>query len=62
MIGLKARRLIAGLTQAEAAKAAGVSRTALSRWEAGKSSPTAETLVKLATIYKCMPGDFFALY
>ena len=62
MIGLKARRLIAGLTQAEAAKAAGVSRTALSRWEAGKSSPTAETLVKLATIYKCAPGDFFTLY
>lgn len=62
MIGLKARRLIAGLTQAEAAKAAGVSRTALSRWEAGKASPTAETLVKLAAIYKCTPGDFFALY
>lgn len=62
MIALKARRLIAGLTQVEAAKAAGVSRAALSRWEQGKSSPSAEMLIKLAALYKCSPGDFFALY
>lgn len=61
MIALKVRRLIAGFTQIEAAKAAGVSRAALSRWEQGKSSPSAEILIKLAALYKCHPGDFFTL-
>ncbi len=42
-------RKLKGLTQAEVAERAGISRTNLSRFESGEYNPTLEMLVKLAT-------------
>ncbi len=39
ILSLKAARYNAGLTQIEAAKLIGVSRTTISNWESGKHSP-----------------------
>lgn len=41
-------RKLKGLTQAEVAERAGISRTNLSRFESGEYNPTLEMLVKLA--------------
>lgn len=41
-------RKLKGLTQAEVAKRAGISRTNVSRFESGEYNPTLEMLVKLA--------------
>lgn len=45
---LRARRLAAGLSQEELADMAGLDRTYIGRLEAGKQSPTVDTLAKLA--------------
>ena len=42
-------RKLKGLTQAEVAERAGISRTNVSRFESGGYNPTLEMLVKLAT-------------
>lgn len=42
-------RKLKGLTQAEVAERAGISRTNVSRFESGEYNPTLEMLVKLAT-------------
>lgn len=42
-------RKLKGLTQAEVAERAGISRTNISRFESGEYNPTLEMLVKLAT-------------
>lgn len=42
-------RKLKGLTQAEVAERAGISRTNISRFESGGYNPTLEMLVKLAT-------------
>lgn len=42
-------RKLKGLTQAEVAERAGISRTNISRFESGKYNPTLDMLVKLAT-------------
>jgi len=41
-------RKLKGLTQAEVAERAGISRTNISRFESGEYNPTLEMLVKLA--------------
>lgn len=41
-------RKLKGLTQAEVAERAGISRTNISRFESGKYNPTLDMLVKLA--------------
>lgn len=43
----------AGLTQAEAAKALGVSDASVCQWEKGDTMPTASRLTQIAKLYKC---------
>lgn len=50
-------RIILGLNQQEAADALGVSRVIVARWEAGKSKPSADNLVKLSKLYGCTIED-----
>lgn len=51
--GLRNMRIRASLTQAEAAKALSIKQTTVSMWEVGKSSPRANLLPKIATLYGC---------
>ena len=44
---LREARLRAGLTQAELARAAGLSQSAIARWESGRVQPSLETLREL---------------
>lgn len=44
---LKAWRVLAGLTQCDAAARAGVSQTAWNHWEAGKKKPDVDNAVEL---------------
>jgi transcriptional regulator with XRE-family HTH domain len=48
---LKDARLHAGVTQAEAAEAAGVQRTAVSMWERGKTLPGLLAFRAIVTLY-----------
>jgi transcriptional regulator with XRE-family HTH domain len=41
---MREARLRAGLTQAELARAAGLSQSAIARWESGRVQPSLETL------------------
>lgn len=43
----------AGLTQAEVAKALGVSNAAVSLWENGETMPAGKRLLEIAKLYKC---------
>ena len=54
MIGRKIRSLReqAGLTQEDVAEAMGVSRQAVSKWEANLSRPSAENLIRLARLFR----------
>lgn len=52
-----ARRLAVGLTQAEAANQAGVSRQALSMIERGSQAPRWDTLYMLADVLRCEVFD-----
>ena len=56
---LKELRERAGVTQAAAAKAAGVSRTIIASWETGVYIPQVKSLFKLSEIYKCDISEFF---
>jgi DNA-binding transcriptional regulator YiaG len=53
---LRARRLAAGLTQAELAAALGVTQEAVSGWERGKSSPRPELLEALERRFSQVPA------
>jgi transcriptional regulator with XRE-family HTH domain len=57
---LFARRKALGLSQDAVAEAAGIGQTTISRYESGKTSPTADHLKLLAAALKCEPGDFFS--
>ena len=48
---LKILRILARLTQAEAAAAVGVTQAALSDWEKGKYKPSPAAVAKLAEVY-----------
>ena len=50
-ISLKAARVNAGLTQAEAGKKVGVGRDTIAKWEAGRSFPDVVAFQKLCAIY-----------
>ncbi|MDO6525421.1 LexA family transcriptional regulator [Motilimonas sp. 1_MG-2023] len=50
------RRKELGLTQAETARAVGVSRVSIGQWEKGETSPKGENLHSLAKVLKCDPG------
>lgn len=49
---LKAARVNVGLSQEQAAKALGKSRTTLANWESGRTSPSMEMGKKIAELYK----------
>lgn len=49
---LKAARVQTNLTQEQAAKMIGVSKTTLSNYERGWTSPNAKTLKKICEVYK----------
>lgn len=54
---IKKARTEAGLTQVQLAEKMGCSQQEIQRWEAGRVSPTAKTLKKLAEAIGCNPGD-----
>ena len=49
---LKILRVMANLTQAEAAAEVGVTQAALSDWENGKYKPSPAAITKLAEVYR----------
>ena len=53
----KEYRKKAGLTQAEAAKKVGVTQSSISYWEKGKTTPSVESLFRMAEVYGCKIGD-----
>jgi transcriptional regulator with XRE-family HTH domain len=55
--GLKRHRILAGLTQAELADQAGVTRDTLVRLERGKQPPRPRTLKKLAEVLEVDPTE-----
>lgn len=55
----KKLRLERGLTQEAIAKELGVTREAVSRWEAGVSSPRTESLPKLSQLLRCKIDELF---
>ena len=58
----KKLRLERGLTQEAIAKELGVTREAVSRWEAGVSSPRTEFLPKLSQLLRCKIDELFFAY
>ena len=52
-MNIKARRLEAGLTQAQLAKKLNVDQTAVSRWESGETKPLKKHHKKLAKVLGC---------
>lgn len=50
-MSFSAAREKAGMTQNEAAKALGVSQSAVSFWESGKTQPRSAQLPKIAKLY-----------
>lgn len=60
-ITLKAARVNANLTQAEAAKRIGVTRDTLSNWEKGKSFPNALKLKSVEKVYMVSYNDIIFL-
>lgn len=48
-----------GMTQRDLAASIGVDASAVSLWESGKTAPTANNIVKLASILGVTPGDLF---
>ncbi len=58
-ITLKAMRVNAELTQAEAAKKVGVSKVTINSWENNKTYPNVVQLKKLCELYGCSVDDIF---
>lgn len=56
---LRALRVNAKLTRAQAADAVGVDVSTISRWESGKSYPNLSQVKILCEIYHCEPNDIF---
>ncbi|MBQ2708028.1 MAG: helix-turn-helix transcriptional regulator [Clostridia bacterium] len=54
---LREHRTRAGMTQEYVAEALGISRQAVSKWEAGASEPTAANLAALAALYGVPEGE-----
>jgi transcriptional regulator with XRE-family HTH domain len=57
MPSLRELRNQRGLTQAQAAEKIGVSNVTLGKWENGKSTPTDDTIARLAEIYAIAPTE-----
>jgi transcriptional regulator with XRE-family HTH domain len=56
LVTLKAARVNAGLSQAEASERIGISKTTLSKYESGETSPTVQTLKIICDVYS-VPTD-----
>ena len=56
---LQRLRRVAGLTQAEMARALGISRPTLNRLESASQNITLRTLGQLCRALRCEPGDLF---
>lgn len=50
-------RKTAGLTQKTVADKLGVDQSTVCLWEAGRTCPRAETLVRVAALYGCLVDD-----
>lgn len=57
---LRARRLLAGLSQAELAEVLGVSRTTVTMWETTKSRPNVDMLPAIAKALGCTIDALFS--
>lgn len=57
---LRARRLLAGLSQAELAEVLGVSRTTVTMWETTKSRPNVDMLPAIAKTLGCSIDELFS--
>jgi len=60
-VTLKAARVNVGLTQAEAAKRLGISRSVIQNWERGKTFPDAMHLNKIENAYGVGYNDIIFL-
>ena len=60
-ITLKAARVNAELTQAEAAKELKVGIRTIQNWESGMSSPRADKMPDICALYKCTMNDIIFL-
>lgn len=58
-MGIQKARKLKGLTQDELAKALDVSRSTVSMWESGESSPRAEKLPEIASALGCKIDELF---
>ena len=58
-ISLTAARVNANLTQKQAADKMNIDKSTLSKWENGKTSPSAPQLFDLCEIYGCSIDDIF---
>ena len=54
---IKEFREAANLTQAQIAKAAGVTIGAVSQWECGRCNPSAVALLRISRAFNCNPED-----
>lgn len=54
-------RILANMSQAEAAKRIGVSQQAISKWESGKTLPRILQAFKAAEVYGCKANDLVAV-
>jgi transcriptional regulator with XRE-family HTH domain len=57
MSQIKKRREAAGLTQAQLARAMGVSEVTVQKWETGTRKPRSTRLKKLASALRCKAAD-----
>ena len=58
-ISLKAARVNAGLSQADAAKLLRKGKQTLSNWETGRTKIDANAFLELCRIYQARPEDIF---
>jgi len=61
-LNFKEFRLNKKLTQSNVAKLLNLSRSCVAMWEAGKSKPRTDTLIKLLEIYDCTIDDLIQPY
>lgn len=58
-ISLKAARVNANITQKESAERLGINRNTISNWEIGKSTPRADQMQELCSLYGVTSDDIF---
>ena len=61
MNSFRTYRILANMSQAEAAKRIGVSQQAISKWESGKTLPRILQAFKAAEVYGCKVTDLVAV-